>query len=396
MGKVPALKWWPRAWLALALVFTLGPAKREPPRAPAAPVTGCEATGTKLPVGTVVGPSTLATVDFVSASTGVALTAPSVTCPEKYGGSRSAAFPVRLVGTADAGHTWRVEGTAPPLAGSGPPYVQLAFATSRLGWADFGYGLSFTANGGRTWQRVDLGGKLVADLAYTGGKAVVVTWEDWQVWGAGRDDHWHLLRPPPAQRGSLEGASVALGPRAGDLVIVTNRGSWPHQRSTLAETTDGGEHWAVGRNPCAPPKWLGAGPLAQSPGGELGVICGGLGGAGSTAHGLYVSDDRGRHWSARAIDDLVHSGAAYFPAQDSPEAFAMPTADRFYVATENFFSESTDGGRAWRPAADQAYGPGNLVAGTQGPTIDFVSARDGWALWDGLKRTTTGVVWAKA
>ena len=87
MGKVPALKWCPRAWLALALVFALSPAQPEPPHTPAAPVTGCEATGTKLPVGTVVGPSTLATVDFVSASTGVALTAPSVTCAEKYGGS---------------------------------------------------------------------------------------------------------------------------------------------------------------------------------------------------------------------------------------------------------------------------------------------------------------------
>ena len=248
------------------------------------------------------------------------------------------------MGTADAGHTWPVEGTAPPLARPGTPYVQLAFATSRLGWADFGYGLSFTANGGRTWPRVDLGAELVADLAYTGGKALAVTWEDWHVWEAGRDDHWHSLPPPPAQRGSPRGPAGAIA--VGNLVIVDQPGllAAPAQHAGRNDR----RRRALGRRaqPLRPAgvarrrAW--PSPLVAS----SGSFAAGSAGPASTTHGLYVSDDAAGTGRRRAIDDLARPGVDYFPAQDSPEAFAIPTADRFYVATDNFFSESADGGRS--------------------------------------------------
>jgi hypothetical protein len=135
--------------------------------------------------------------------------------------------------------------------------------------------------------------------------------------------------------------------------------------------------------------------LAETPAGAMAVLC--LGGAapGSADHCLYVSGNRGRTWSLRAADtNLVGPNPSGIPLQDSATALAAPTESRFYLGTENTFFISADGGRHWRRVLKGYYGYG--VA-----SMDFVGARDGWALLsdgplgDGLIATTDGFQWGR-
>jgi len=370
----------------------------------AAPRVTCEK-APRLGRGSAVPGGDLQTVDFMSATVGVGLTASAMACTSPKGQTRTVPWPVRLALSTDAGHTWAIEGAlgppgsrpgtwpAPPgqspmpTNGFASPAV-LAFTSPRVGWAEVDGVLSRTADGGLSWQRANLGAP-VAALADAGGSILAVTWGTWQLWRADSvSAAWQLVSAIPVAA-KTTAAYIALGPGPEEALVGTSRyGDAP---LVLAETDNAGKRWARVADPCAVHAWLAATALAESPGGTMAVLCLGGAAAGSADHGFYVSGDRGLSWSERAaVTDLANIGHSGLPLQDTAEVLAAPTAERFYIETENEFSVSVDGGRHWRPVS--GVGHGNGLFG-----IDFVGPGDGWAFAGGsLLATPDGLDWAPA
>ena len=341
----------------------------------------------------------------MSATVGVGLTASAMACTSSKGQTTSVPWPVQLTLSTDAGHSWTVEGAlgppgsrpgtraAPsgqpptPTGGFAPPAL-LAFTSSAVGWAEVDGVLSHTADGGLSWQRADLGAP-VAALADAGGGVLALTWGTWQLWRAdSASAAWRFVSQVPVAAKTTV-AYIALGPGPQEALVGTSRyGDMP---PLLAETDNGGKSWVEVSDPCAVHHWLTATALAESPAGTIAVLCLGGAAAGSGDHGFYVSRNRGHGWQVRAeVTDLANIGRSGLPLQDTAEVVAAPSAERFYIETENEFSISVDGGRHWRPLSRA--GGGNGLFG-----IDFAAPDHGWAFaGGGLLVTRDGAHWAPA
>jgi hypothetical protein len=370
----------------------------------------CSELPVQLAPGATIAGSQLADFDFLTPSVGVGLSAGAVYCLAGPGVSQptSRALPVRLVLTTDAGRHWKVEGaSAPPGSrpgawfappeqplslGNGPDLtVELAFSSERAGWTEVGGELSYTDNGGRSWEPAHLGAP-VASVAQTGSVALAVTWGKWQLWRSAASGRFRLVSSIPVAPKTTE-ADISLGPAPSDAFVATSHyGDAP---PLIAGTSDGGRSWQVARDPCRPPHWWNVNALGEPPGGTMAVFCLGPAAGGSATHGFYVSSDRGRTWALRAADtNLVSPGRSGLPLQDSAVALAAPTTSHFYIGTENTFFMSLDGGRHWQRSLVGNYGYGV-------DAIDFVDARHGWAfLGDGsfgsaLVTTDDGLHWGR-
>ena len=159
---------------ALSLVLAALPSYGTPAQGTAAVLqTSCDKAPQLAPGNPVTGGG-LQTVDFMSATVGVGLTASVSACASPRGQTTTVAWPVRLALSSDAGHTWAIEGslqlpgsrpgTWPAPAGSPPtptggfaPPAMLAFSSPTVGWAEVNGVLSHTADGGMSWHRADLG-----------------------------------------------------------------------------------------------------------------------------------------------------------------------------------------------------------------------------------------------
>lgn len=373
------------------------------------PPETCSEVQVQLEPGATVASSQLAAFDFLTPTTGVGLSAGAVYCLASPRGSqpKSRTLPVRLVVTTDAGRHWKVEGaSAPPGARPGawlaPPAqplqlgnepdltAELAFSSDRTGWAEVGGELSFTDDGGRSWEPAYLGAP-VASVTQAGDEALAVTWGKWQLWrSTGSSGQWRLVSAVPTEAKTTE-ADIALGPAPSDALVATSH--YGDKPPLIAETSDGGRSWQVARDPCRPPHWWNVAALGRSPEGTMAALCLGGAAAGSATHGFYVSDDSGRTWLLRAADtNLAGPDPSDIPLQDSEIALAAPTASRFYIGTENTFFVSLDGGRHWQRVLKGNYGYGVGA-------IDFVGSRHGWAslgdgsLGSGLIATSDGLHW---
>lgn len=399
---------------AVALVAPLlGTGSQYPNVQPVVPLVQppgpCSQVPAQLAPGARVAGNQLAAFDFLNPTIGVGLSAGEVYCLARPGASQptSRALPVRLVVTTDAGHRWEVEGTAAPpglrpgawfgppvqplALGNGPDLTaKLAFSSDLVGWVEVGGELSFTSNGGSSWELAHLGAP-VAEVAQTAGEALAVTWGRWQLWrSTGASGRWRLVSAIPVAAKTTE-ADITLGPAPSDAAVATSH--YADAPPIIAETSDGGRSWQVVQNPCRPPHWSNVNALGESPGGTMAVFCLGPAAGGSATHGFYVSSDRGRTWDLRAADtNLVNPGRSGLPVQDSAVALAAPTASLFYIGTENTFFVSVDGGRHWQRSLTGNYGYGV-------DAIDFVGARHGWAslgngsLGSGLIATDDGLHW---
>jgi hypothetical protein len=268
--------------------------------------------------------------------------------------------------------------------------AELAFSSDGTGWAEVGGQLSFTSNGGGSWQLAHLGAP-VASVAQAGSEALAVTWGKWQLWrSTAASGRWRLVSVIPVAPKTTE-ADISIGPAPSEAVVATSHyGDTP---PLVAETTDGGRSWQIARDPCRPPHWWNVNALGESPEGTMAALCLGGAAAGSATHGFYVSDDRGQTWSLRAADtNLAGPDSSGIPLQDSGMALAAPTTSRFYIGTENTFFMSVDGGRHWQRVLNDNYGYGV-------DAIDFGDSRHGWAslgdgpLGRGLIATNDGLHW---
>jgi hypothetical protein len=255
--------------VALIGTGTLYPAD-QPPSALVQPPGPCSGVPARLAPGSTIAADQLATFDFLTPAVGAGLSAGVTYCVSRSGAAQPTrrAVPVRLVMTTDAGRHWRVEGpSAPPGAGPGtwlaPPTqplslgsganltAELAFSSVSTGWAEVGGQLSFTANGGGSWQPAHLGGP-VAAVAQLGAEALALRWGEWQLWrSSDASGRWQLVSAIPVAPPTTQ-ADIVLGPPAPDVVVATSHyGDTP---PLVAQTSDGGRRWRLAQDPCRPPQ----------------------------------------------------------------------------------------------------------------------------------------------
>jgi len=361
-----------------------------------------------LSPGVVVPPADLVAVTFVAPDDGFGVTVSQLACRTKEGKSEATqAFPVRVVTSADGGHTWKVIGkTAPPgVVPAQPGKVVVAFASPQRGWISANGHLDETVDGGRRWTASHLGRALVVTVARVGNVVFAVTSDPWRLWRLDLPSGtWTrgVVIPSagvPVYVTTLF-ALTALGPEPNEAVVATaNYGDIPPE---IAVTRNGGASWRVSADPCTHPTWVGVAALAEAADGTMAVLCAGGSAAGSGTRGFYVSTDSGATWGLRAADtDLSGPNRSGIPLGDSGDVLAALSAGRFFLAVADGFAASDDGGRHWSGVAvGGVSGREGFDLGAAGGEGSFavLTPSETWLLAPGvgLFRTTDGRAWRAA
>jgi hypothetical protein len=346
--------------VAVAIGMALVPSANADRRVAGTGAVSCSSSLPPVQIGSAISSTDLAAVTFISHRAGVAVTAAEVPCQIGPGGGGSRAFPLRLAQTEDGGHSWNVEGSAsPPNIPHRPfPQVDLAFETVAKGWLSAGGKLEATDDGGRQWRTVNLDSQRVLAVQRVG--QVVFTLTTTHLWRlASSSSRWaEGAALPAAMARSLVGATVitAFGPATGDVVVVTSElGDLGPQG---VESSDAGRRWQRVADPCAARNWVAVMAMAQTPDGQIFMLCGGGAAAGSGTRGLYVSSTRGSSWELRVADtNLALPNRSGLPVQDFGDVLVSPTNARLFLAVGNGFATSNDGGKQWT---------GERIAGTSG------------------------------
>jgi len=339
----------------------------------------------------------LGAIRFVSQDVGVALTAPEAECDVPLGDGRGTEVyfqgqPVRLAVTRDGGRQWVTSGTALPAASQPAATEQVAAVDGARIWVVSETGrLLVTGNAGATWAAQPVPSPVVA----AGGAG------GWL---------WTLSCPPAGgnscrpevERMRLPGgtwtatrsgtATSLLEPQldvlSGTAAVVLLQGTHP----ALASTTDGGARWTVRAAPEGPEDMCrGDGDnimFAAAGLHDWWLLCTGGAAADSSAKALMRSSDTGQDWTVAAsilsLADPVLPGS--LPRQGAA-AMAAGSAEVLWIATQNFISDSADGGVTWSQALFSEQG-------TFGQ-FDALSSTDAWLLGPdaGLWHTTDGTTW---
>jgi hypothetical protein len=361
-----------------------------------------------LSPGIVVPPADLVAVTFVGPEGGFGVTASQLACRTKKGESEATrAFPVRLVETADGGHTWKVIGkTAPPgVVAAQPGKAAVASASPQRGWISANGHLDETVDGGHRWTALHLGRALVVTVARAGNVIFAVTADPWLLWrldlpsGTWTRGAAIPSAGVPAYVTTLF-ALTALGPEPNEAVVATaNYADVPPE---IAVTRNGGASWRVSADPCTQPTWVGVAALAEAADGTIAVLCAGGSAASSGTRGFYVSTNSGATWGLRAADtNLSEPNRSGIPLQDFGDVLAAASADHFFLAVADGFAASDDGGRQWSGV------PVGGVSGREGFDLDgaggegeftVLNSSELWLLAPGvgLFRTTDGRTWRAA
>jgi len=354
----------------------------------------------RLSAGTTpVATSDLEVIDFLDRSTGVALTDSAFA---------SSSPPMRLAVTSDGGEHWWTEGIAIPehfWGGSGSD-ATLAFVSSRVGFVDNGTALIGTTDGGLHWTAVRLGDQVVG-ISLVGSNlwaavigcpisAAVTPHCPVAVDSAAISPHgtraWRVHR---LSIEAIPGAQPVLARPSESVGLLTGL-LWPDDNKNLVLVTqDGGSTWQTAGAPCAAGEWVGAGQITavvSTPGrSSWWLLCIGGGGAGTITKGIEWSGDFGRTWSQIAAFASIspYRNRGNLPAGDAGPLVAT-SRSRLWLATANYLSSSSDGGRTWRtPAGLDLRGGGELAR------FSFIDSSHGWLVVPGvgLWRTVNGSYW---
>jgi photosystem II stability/assembly factor-like uncharacterized protein len=251
-----------------------------------------------------------------------------------------------------------------------------------------------TRDGGRTFQRLTVGGRsdvtatvLANGLAYAqahdgrlwrsvdGGRTWKATagWDDFQltatstsawalrargkrVWIVRSEDGGRSWHSRPLRVGGYEGPAVRIAfADAADGVITGLRPSTSGAdgKPFLLITQDGGRTWTQRRQPCshdavgfkAPSdaQWLASGTLW--------LLCIGAGGAGAETLEVHTSVDAGRTFALRSRAPLPGSGApgvGRFVGAGHINGFSAVTNRQAFMSFGYGLTVTQDGGRRWR------------------------------------------------
>jgi hypothetical protein len=357
----------------------------------------------RLAAGAGVAAWRLGSVEFTSARSGIALTAPAIPCIVPPGGGTFIGQTVRLATSDDGGLHWVTRGgVLPDTTSSAFPPVQVAAVAGPDVWvvSDTGVMLQ-TRDDGATWTRLRVPAPVLAAASAGGwlwalscpsvsGSACRPLVERMRLPG-GSWTRTDLVMPPTQQ-----GAQLAVSSGRAAAVAV----SGPHP--ALAGTADGGTHWSTRPLPagwsrlCEPDAtgWLEPdadfiGSLVTAGPDDWWLLCTGGATAGSYAEAaLFRSTDGGRTWTVVSAF-ASPSGAARpgaLPAGDGM-TIAAASPDLLWIATFNALSVSTDGGACWSMI------PVNPL-GASGQ-FDVLPGTAAWLLAPGagLWQTTSGTTW---
>jgi BNR/Asp-box repeat len=298
-----------------------------------------------------------------------------------------------MAGTSDHGGSWSKVG-APPAPPPGAPsgVSQIRFLGPLNGWA-YGPALYATHDGGRTWRRFTVRGRVI-DLSAAGSRAFAVIGTRCAASGsdfaascsrfvtysaAARSDRWHAVA-----------GATGVGPAAPGGLQLTGKHGYlvASGRLYAGPVTQGPWHRVAAAAPAAPPCLVpasGRGPWLLAPSASaLYLVCGRSPAAASQKLALYVSRDGGRTWQARGAapatatsltvsprGTLVLAAAAkiYFsrnartwqiatltgPAPKGGFGFVGMTTGADGVAVpaspvQHAIFITSDGGRTWRPS----------------------------------------------
>lgn len=356
--------------------------------------------GRSAPLGSGVAVAAwrLGAVHFLSATTGVALTAPRIPCeiPAGRGQGKEVGFqaqPVRLAVTEDGGRHWVTQMGVIPAIGQSPVIEQVVAASVRQLWAVSNRGkLLATTDGGATWAVQRLPARVV-ELADAGGSLWALACP--RVTGLACRPVLERMVPPAGQwrRVPLPRLLSGLDPK---LALPSPRRAVllapAHAKSpaVLAITRDGGGHWAVRPAPRGPgglcESYVGittAGP------GRWWLLCTGGAAAGRSTKALMRTSDAGRTWTVVAAATSLNAPArpGSLPYENAV-SIAAGSPRRLWITTPNGLAESSNAGVTWASV------PGVRPQGTFA-TLDVWSAAAAWMLapGTGLWHTTDGTTW---
>ncbi len=348
--------------------------------------------GSVVPTGFEPG-----SVSFVSTTTGFALgidsSCPADTCValarSTNRGSSWVALPAPIAGYVAHGG---------PSTSSQPVVSEVRFADELDGWV-FGPALFATHDGGRTWQRIDLSGSVVA-LETSGGyvDAVVSPCR-----GEAECAGPLTLEQAPATGGAF--ATVLTGPSTessgGDFpylslhapvgfVILSGAGRSP---ASLYATENLANPWHGFPDPCAfvVPSYLTSMVAPNST--VLYSLCTGPGAAGSSEKTIVLT----KNGAATVVGSAPTGGASGVLAATSSGTLVVATA-----SGASWLFRSTDGGHTWSTAVTYSDGgigfndlgfttntQGTVLHGIPGPPANYQSqllmTHDAGASWQPVR-----------
>jgi photosystem II stability/assembly factor-like uncharacterized protein len=337
----------------------------------------------------------LGAIRFVSASKGLALTAPQIECdvPLRHGRGIDVYFrpqPVRLAETSDGGRHWVTSGIELPAAPQATPAEQVAAVDGARTWVFSVTGkLLVTENAGASWAVQPLPSPVLA-ASSAGGWLWALSCRP-VTGNLCRPDVERMKLPAGTWMVTRSVSSTALLEPQLDVLsataaVVVLQGSRPK----LVSTTDGGARWTVRATPAGPesmchnpsPLFTAAGPR------NWWLLCTGGAAAGSSTKALMRSMDGGQTWrvvaSVPSLSAPIRSGSM---SRQDAAAIAAGSAEMLWLATPNTLTESTDGGATWKQSLSNSQG-------TFGQ-FDVLSSTHVWLLAPnaGLWQTTDGTTW---
>ncbi len=303
-----------------------------------------------------------------------------------------------VAGTADYGGAWSKMGAPAAGAPDGSSGVsQIRFnITARYGWA-FGPALYATRNGGKSWYRERLPGR-VLDLATVSGHALAVVA---QCTGGGAT-YWSgctsfaLYRTADGSKRwtPVPGASGTGAEAPGGLQLAQSGVAYLLAGGHLftGAVTGGAWHQAgsgSGTPPCLrgprqnAASLLGPALLAPVSGTQVYLACDAAGSAGSAGRlTLYVSADSGRTWQVSG--PITARGTATSLAAITGGAILLATTDGLYYST---------GGVSWSRAAVSGRAPHGFAFVGMTTTTQGVAVPADQALGEVFISTDGGYTW---
>lgn len=286
--------------------------------------------------------------------------------------------------TTDRGTHWSEVGTIPAAIGSVTGDIhKIRFANPSDGWA-FDPALYATTNGGATWHAVTMPGQVSGLEASNGtawavvdpcnGAASCTAPSTLQKASAGSDS-WTAVSGVSLPSMSI--ASAEIAPR-GQSVYVLDGTSFIHSA--------GGTSFAPLAVPCL--AGFGISAFAASTASDLGVLCSGDAGAGSSTKDVFVSTNSGASYTQ--IAQAPRGGQASAMAAGSPTTFAIAAASGaswIYVTSgpDTNWSQPLDfgdGGAGWADLGFTDATHGVVIHGPSpvGPGVVYLTDNGG-ASW---------------
>lgn len=387
------------ACAALAACGSAGSTRQPRNRRSGISATGACSRQVQLSPGEKIAGWRLGAVHFVSPRVGIGITAAGLPCyvPVRSGGTQVTweQGPVWLTVSRDGGRDWIVTGRPLPVAPAraGPAGEQIAASSVADVWAVSATGQVFaSSNGGAGWTLQPLPGPVVQ-----------LTLRSRSLWAlACPPITGELCRPVLERSEPPRGAWTRIGLpqlRAGpnpQLAIASNRvlvlevSRYAVRPAELLVSVDAGRQWT--QRPA--PAWDGNGctwvaALTAASARDWWLLCLGGAAAGSSTKGLVRTTDGGRTWATvSAVRSLTQIPSPGSISAGEPNALTAGSPTRLWLALENGFSESADGGATWSDVP--GINPEGLPA-----FFDVRSPVSAWLIvpGGGLWRTTDGSHW---